>query len=112
MTDDIRKEAFTIRGFAEAYSVPIRSLYRRLRRHPLRPSGRGTRHPGRGLEAVGLFTDDAGGACAEAALIRERRSRIPPARPASTAAGVDAAAAGFPKPPADVLHRPAPSEAT
>ena len=28
MTDDICKEAFTIREFAEAYSVPVRSLYR------------------------------------------------------------------------------------
>ena len=28
MTDDIRKEAFTIREFAAAYSVPVRSLYR------------------------------------------------------------------------------------
>ncbi len=28
MTNDIRKEAFTIREFAEAYGVPVRSLYR------------------------------------------------------------------------------------
>ncbi len=28
MTNNIPKEAFTIREFAEAYSVPVRSLYR------------------------------------------------------------------------------------
>ncbi len=28
MTNEIRKEAWSIRGFAEAYGVPVRSLYR------------------------------------------------------------------------------------
>ncbi len=31
MTNEIRREAFTIREFAEAYGVPVRSLYRMWR---------------------------------------------------------------------------------